>query len=315
MDNIQTGGEAKTETAAIIGVIATVSVFAIAQGLTYPLLSFILQRQGVSPGLIGLSAAMTPIGFIVSSPLIPWLTRRFGEGFSATARARFGTDDRLGVVRKAYDAIVSSGDATRSMIAEYSGRVIHHVGPPTEDDSLYEGLNVTRGPAEEAEVIVVTDLDTDDDTPDMYNSRVDLWLKRGLPMICTNPDKIAVVPGGSSPTRSGASHAAIAPYGPFRCRAGEQAFLGIQNEREWVSFCDKVLQQPDLARDPRFSANFKRVAEQGNLPLMPGVAFASDRTSTSVPSGMRRSPSPGTQACTVKPRSWNIAVCAARNSS
>ena len=76
--------------------------------------------------------------------------------------------DRLGVVREAYDAIVSSGDATRSMIAEYSGRVIHHVGPPTEDDSLYEGLNITRGPAEEAEVIVVTDLDTDDDTPDMY---------------------------------------------------------------------------------------------------------------------------------------------------
>ena len=98
--------------------------------------------------------------------------------------------DRLGVVREAYDAIVSSGDATRSMIAEYSGRVIHHVGPPTEDDSLYEGLNITRGPAEEAEVIVVTDLDTDDDTPDMYNARVDLWLKRGLPMICANPDRV-----------------------------------------------------------------------------------------------------------------------------
>ncbi len=61
----------ETPWAAIAGVIATVSVFAIAQGLSYPLLSFILQRQGVSPGMIGLSAAMTPIGFIVSSPLIP----------------------------------------------------------------------------------------------------------------------------------------------------------------------------------------------------------------------------------------------------
>ena len=39
----------KTPWAAIAGVIATVSVFAIAQGLSYPLLSFILQRQGVSP--------------------------------------------------------------------------------------------------------------------------------------------------------------------------------------------------------------------------------------------------------------------------
>lgn len=69
--------------AAITGVIATVSVFAIAQGLSYPLLSFILQRQGVSPAMIGLSAAMTPIGFILSSPLIPALARRFGAGRTA----------------------------------------------------------------------------------------------------------------------------------------------------------------------------------------------------------------------------------------
>ena len=64
--------------AAMAGIIATVTVFAVAQGLTYPLLSFILHRQGVPAGLIGLSAAMTPLGFIVSSVMIPWLTRRFG---------------------------------------------------------------------------------------------------------------------------------------------------------------------------------------------------------------------------------------------
>ena len=74
-----------TPWAAIAGVIATVSVFAIAQGLSYPLLSFILQRQGVSPGMIGLSAAMTPIGFIVSSPLIPGVSRWFGAGRTALA--------------------------------------------------------------------------------------------------------------------------------------------------------------------------------------------------------------------------------------
>ncbi|MBB6468558.1 MFS family permease [Aminobacter lissarensis] len=63
---------------AMAGVIATVTVFAVAQGLTYPLLSFILERQGTTAGLIGLSAAMTPLGFIVSSPVIPGLTRRVG---------------------------------------------------------------------------------------------------------------------------------------------------------------------------------------------------------------------------------------------
>jgi MFS family permease len=75
--------ERLTDWAAIAGVIATVSVFAIAQGLTYPLLSFILQRQGVSPAMIGLSAAMTPIGFIVSSPMVPMLAGRFGAGRTA----------------------------------------------------------------------------------------------------------------------------------------------------------------------------------------------------------------------------------------
>jgi HAD superfamily hydrolase (TIGR01459 family) len=98
--------------------------------------------------------------------------------------------DDLGVVREAYDAIVSSGDATRVMIAKYSGRAIHHVGPATEDDALYEGLNVRRTGPEEAEVVVVTDLDTDEDTPEMYRERAKLWLARKLPMICANPDRV-----------------------------------------------------------------------------------------------------------------------------
>src|SRR5690606_24106216 len=98
--------------------------------------------------------------------------------------------DRLGVPREAYDAIVSSGDATRAMISKYRGQVIHHVGPPTEDDALYEGLEVTRGPAEAAQVVVVTDLDTDDDTPDMYSERIGLWLERKLPLIAANPDRV-----------------------------------------------------------------------------------------------------------------------------
>ncbi|MBX4996766.1 MFS transporter [Rhizobium lentis] len=64
--------------AAMAGIIATVTVFAVAQGLTYPLLSFILERQGLTSGLIGLSAAMTPLGFISSAPVIPALSRRLG---------------------------------------------------------------------------------------------------------------------------------------------------------------------------------------------------------------------------------------------
>jgi crotonobetainyl-CoA:carnitine CoA-transferase CaiB-like acyl-CoA transferase len=68
--------------------------------------------------------------------------------------------------------------------------------------------------------------------------------------------------GAAPPPRTGASHATIYPYGPFPAGDGTTVMLGLQNEREWVSFCDKVLEQPDLAMDPRFTANFKRVAER-----------------------------------------------------
>ncbi|WP_107706324.1 CaiB/BaiF CoA transferase family protein [Nocardioides allogilvus] len=80
--------------------------------------------------------------------------------------------------------------------------------------------------------------------------------------------------GGSSPLRSGASHAAIAPYGPFRCSAGEQAFLGIQNEREWVTFCATVLEQPELAHDERFRTNSLRVSNRPELTRYVESVFA-----------------------------------------
>ncbi|MEU0561889.1 CaiB/BaiF CoA-transferase family protein [Dactylosporangium sp. NPDC006015] len=71
--------------------------------------------------------------------------------------------------------------------------------------------------------------------------------------------------GGTPPVRSGASHAAIAPYGPFDCAGGERVFLGIQNEREWVVFCEKILGRPELATDERFATNSLRVAHSGAL--------------------------------------------------
>ncbi len=66
------------------------------------------------------------------------------------------------------------------------------------------------------------------------------------------------------PRRSGAEHATIAPYGPFLCADG-QVFLGVQNEREWAVFCDRVLGDATLAADPDFVDNSARVANRGRL--------------------------------------------------
>lgn len=70
---------------ALAGVTASVAVFAVAQGLSYPLFTLLMQRQGLSPSMIGLSAAMTPIGLVASAVFVPAMVRRFGaRGLAVT---------------------------------------------------------------------------------------------------------------------------------------------------------------------------------------------------------------------------------------
>ena len=64
--------------------------------------------------------------------------------------------------------------------------------------------------------------------------------------------------GAPPPPRSAASHATIYPYGPFPAGDGGTVMLGLQNEREWRVFCDKVLLQAGLATDARFDSNARR---------------------------------------------------------
>ncbi|MFJ4346373.1 CaiB/BaiF CoA transferase family protein [Pseudomonas sp. NPDC089401] len=67
------------------------------------------------------------------------------------------------------------------------------------------------------------------------------------------------------PPRAGASHSTIYPYGPFNAGNGGVVMLGLQNEREWRSFCESVLQLPELADDPRFATNPLRSANRVEL--------------------------------------------------
>ena len=80
--------------------------------------------------------------------------------------------------------------------------------------------------------------------------------------------------GAEPPRRTGASHATIYPYGPFPAGDGKVVMLGLQNEREWAAFCDKVLLQPDLAQDERFASNSKRSAARSELYPLIVDAFA-----------------------------------------
>jgi HAD superfamily hydrolase (TIGR01459 family) len=141
--------------------------------------------------------------------------------------------DDLRVPRDAYDAMVSSGDVTRAMLAPYRGKMLHYVGPPEENDGLFEGLDITLGPAEEAKAVIVTDLDNDDQTPDEYADRIAVWLARKLPMICANPDRVVehgnqlIYCGGALAdlyeARGGRIHMAGKPYRPIYDKALKEA--------------------------------------------------------------------------------------------
>lgn len=71
--------------------------------------------------------------------------------------------------------------------------------------------------------------------------------------------------GANPPSRNGASHATIYPYGPFKAGDGKTVMLGLQNEREWAQFCTLVLENPALAQDDRFDRNFKRNEKRAEL--------------------------------------------------
>ncbi len=71
--------------------------------------------------------------------------------------------------------------------------------------------------------------------------------------------------GAKPPSRNGASHATIYPYGPFKTGDGKTVMLGLQNEREWLQFCEIVLENAALAKDERFDRNFKRNEKRAEL--------------------------------------------------
>jgi len=80
--------------------------------------------------------------------------------------------------------------------------------------------------------------------------------------------------GGSPPPRSGAHHATIVPYGPFRAGDGGTVFLSVQNEREFERFCEHVLASASLKDDPRFASSPSRMRNRDALHAEIEAVFA-----------------------------------------
>lgn len=95
--------------------------------------------------------------------------------------------EALAVPRDSYDAIVTSGDVTRALIAE-GPRRIFHLGPE-RDQTLYDGLDVELVEEFEASGVVCTGLfDDTTETPESYADMLRRFRARDLPFVCANPD-------------------------------------------------------------------------------------------------------------------------------
>jgi HAD superfamily hydrolase (TIGR01459 family) len=101
-----------------------------------------------------------------------------------------GFIDKLDVPRAAYDGIVSSGDVTRAVVASRAGQRVFHVGPE-RDLPIFDGLGVELVPLERADFAVCSGLfDDTKETPQDYADLTATMRRRGLLMVCANPDVV-----------------------------------------------------------------------------------------------------------------------------
>ena len=101
-----------------------------------------------------------------------------------------GQLEALGVPRDAWSALVTSGDATRALLAARAPGPAWRIGPE-RDEVLYEGLGLVFSSPEDAAFIACTGLvDDEAETPDDYRPGLARAAARGLEMVCANPDKV-----------------------------------------------------------------------------------------------------------------------------
>lgn len=79
---------------------------------------------------------------------------------------------------------------------------------------------------------------------------------------------------GRAPKRIGVAHATLAPYGLYKAGDGKALLIAVQSNREWVTLCSKILQQPALATDPRFRDNEDRCAHRAEMDTIIDNVFA-----------------------------------------
>ena len=163
--------------------------------------------------------------------------------------------------KKAYDLLIQS-----------EGGFLSVTGGPGEDERAKAGCSIADIAAGMyAYTGVLSALMLRDKTG--VGSRIDVSMLESLVEWMGYPLYYAYH-GAPPPARAGAAHSTIYPYGPFPTGQGGTVMLGLQNEREWALFCEKVLLDPALAADARFASNFERSRNRDELRQIIVDSFA-----------------------------------------
>lgn len=185
---------------------------------------------------------------------------------------------RIGIAPEAYDAIISSGDISRALVAGYSGQAILHIGPE-RDLPLFDGLGVRLAAADDAAAIVCTGLvDDERETAETYRPLLTAMAARGVAMVCANPD-LTVERGGRLIPCAGAVAALYAglggtvsyggkPYAPiYDAAAAIARDLGREpplSKADFLAIGDGV--RTDIEGAHRFGIDSVYVASAVSLP-------------------------------------------------
>ncbi len=211
------------------------------------------------PADLALVTAMLGASDVFVHNLAPGATERLGLG-SASLRARFprlivceisgyapGTPD---YGRKAYDLLVQAEAGLASVTGSATS------GPSRVGISI---CDIATGQAAYAAILEAL----------LQRARSNEGALIQISLFDTIAEYMAVPYlgrryAGKEPRRIGLAHPSIAPYGVFYTTDGE-ILIAIQNDREWQTFCQTILQQPGLASDPRFARNTARTSNRDAL--------------------------------------------------
>jgi HAD superfamily hydrolase (TIGR01459 family) len=174
--------------------------------------------------------------------------------------------ERLHVPRETYDAIVSSGDVTRSVIEKRCGQTFYHLGPE-RDRSIFNGLDAHFAPLETADYVVCSGLEDDEaETPEDYRARLEFMLARKLFMVCGNPD--VVVERGSTLVYCAGAIADL-----YASMGGEVLYAG----KPYRPIYEMALTKAELARGRKIPLNrLLAVGDSVRTDLKGASAFGVD---------------------------------------